>query len=115
MKIITNIWNKDINYARSNGIQRCWRKADILPEYWNSDINNDVGSASLPECDKKMSNKDCNNICRMINIMCVKVNDINADTNIAAYALQGYFFGDSDTDGLMYMEWKEMACNWINV
>ena len=47
VEILSNIWNKDGKYARSDGIQRCWSKADTLTDSWNADINNDVCSASL--------------------------------------------------------------------
>ena len=115
MEILANIWNKDINYARSDEIQRCWSKAYILPAFWNTDINNDVGSASLPEWDNNMGDKDCDNICRMLKIMCVKVNKSNSDTNIAAYEFQGSFFEDLDTNGLKDMLWEDMAHNWIGI
>ena len=89
MEITPIIWNKDRKYDRSDGIQQCWRKVDILPAYWNVDIKNDVGSASIPALDKKMSNKDCNNICHMLKMMRAKVNKRNSDTNSTVYALQG--------------------------
>ena len=89
MEILANIWNKDRKYARSDGINRCWRKADILPVSWNTDIKNYVRSASLPVWDNNMSNKDCNNISRMLKIMYVKVNERNVNTNRNTYALQG--------------------------
>ena len=87
MKIITNMWNKDRKYARSNGIQRCWRKTGIFIVSWNTDLNNDVGSESLPAWYKNMSDKDCNNICRMLMMMYVKVNESNADMNSTACEL----------------------------
>ena len=62
-----------------------------------------------------MSDKDCNNICRMLNNMCVKVNKSNADTNSTAYALQRSFVQDSDIDCLNYTEWEDMARNWIGI
>ena len=75
-----------------------------MPLFWNSDINNDVGSASLPAWYKKMSDKECKNICRILKMMCVKINKRNVDTNSTAYALQGSFFKDSDTNGLKETE-----------
>ena len=62
-----------------------------------------------------MSDKYCNNICRMLKIMCMKVNESNDDTNRNVYALQGSFVEDLDTDGLKETEWEEMAHNWINI
>ena len=115
MEIFANIWNKDVKYSRSNGIHRCWRKADILSTSWKVDINNDDGSAYLPVGDKNMSDNDCNNSYCMLKMMCVKVHKSNWDRNSTAYALQGSFGEDSDTDGLKDTEWGEMARNWVDI
>ena len=52
-----------------------------------------------------MSNKDWNNIFRMLNMMYVKVNNSKNYTNSTAYVSQGLFVGESDNDGLKDMEW----------
>ena len=49
MEIIAELWNTDGKYAKVDSIKRCWRKAKILPGAWEQDINNAVGSASLPD------------------------------------------------------------------
>ena len=40
MKILQQSWEWDHKYAYSHSIACCWRKADILPASWNTDINN---------------------------------------------------------------------------
>ena len=50
MIMIKFIWYIiDGRYVPTEGIQRCWRKANILPEIWNVDIKNAVVRASVPE------------------------------------------------------------------
>ena len=55
MKILHIIWSNNIKYATEAGIKRCWRKAGIIPPEWNQDIKNDVGSNSISEKDKRIS------------------------------------------------------------
>ena len=62
-----------------------------------------------------MSDNDCNNSYCMLKMMCVKVHKSNWDRNSTAYALQGSFGEDSDTDGLKDTEWGEMARNWVDI
>ena len=50
--ILKEMWDADNTYARSDGILRCWRKANILPISWELDIENAVGCASVPRKDK---------------------------------------------------------------
>ena len=52
MKNIKRVW--DEKYSR-NSIQHCWRKANILPVTWDSNINNSGGCVSLLEKMKIMS------------------------------------------------------------
>ena len=47
MCILDEIWSgRTGKFISDESIQRCWRKADILPLEWNLDIINKVGSAS---------------------------------------------------------------------
>ena len=100
MEILATIWNKDGKYAKIDVIKRCWRKAYILPASWNTDINNEVGSAYLPAHKKHLSNEDCDNICHILKNIWLKASARKTDTNNTAYELQGYFFEDTDTDNL---------------
>eukprot|EP00957_Ditylum_brightwellii_P057174 4332124-Ditylum_brightwellii.AAC.1 len=75
------MWSKDSKYAKVDGIKRCWRKADILPASWNADINNDVGSASLPKGDKKISDKDCDILCSLMKSIQLKASQGHLDTS----------------------------------
>jgi hypothetical protein len=53
------IWNDDGKYVKEDGLKRCWRKANILPPSWDTDINNEVGSSSMPDKDKRISKEAC--------------------------------------------------------
>ena len=55
MKILQPLWDGDNKYAYSDSSARCWQKADILPASWNADINNNVGSKSLSNNNKRIS------------------------------------------------------------
>jgi hypothetical protein len=57
VEILNEIWNNDGKYATTDGIMCCWRKADILPISWEANINNEVGSHSLANRDKTISNE----------------------------------------------------------
>ena len=104
MEILAGIWNKDRKYVNTDGIKRYWRKANILPADWTTNINNKVGSASLPAKDKQVSQEYCNNICSMLKTMCLKMNKSNDDTNTNAYTFQGSCLEDRDTDNLKESE-----------
>ena len=49
------IWDEHHGNYVTEGIHQRWRKADIFPEIWNSDINSEVGSASGLQKDKVVS------------------------------------------------------------
>ena len=50
MIMIKYIWDGIYGrYVSTEGIHHCWRKANILPEICNVDINNAVGRAYVPE------------------------------------------------------------------
>ncbi|MGH7954790.1 MAG: hypothetical protein ACREOZ_02395 [Gloeomargaritales cyanobacterium] len=69
MEILGDIWNKDGKYAKRESIQRCWRRTGILPERMNVDINNEVGSASLPEKNKQISKEACDELCHLLSTL----------------------------------------------
>ena len=68
MNILHEIWNvkEDGKYVSSDSIRRCWRKASILPVTWETDINNDVGSASLPKKLKMISKEQSDELCELM-------------------------------------------------
>ena len=65
MEMLKTVWDGD-KYVSQESISRCWRKADILPVTWNADINNEVGSASMPEKDKVVSKELLDEMCSLM-------------------------------------------------
>ena len=61
-----------------------------------ANINNNVGSKSLAQKDKAISREDCDSICHMIRLMCLKVEESNVDTNTEAPGLQVSFVKEDD-------------------
>ena len=116
IKILDSIWRKDSTYAKKDGIRRCWRKADILPSSWNADINNDVGSASLPECDKKLSEEDCSVLCNLMKSIQLKAKVEKLDTSRSgANCFENSFVCDPDAIYMPPTSWIDMATNWIDI
>ena len=52
------ISNKYGKYTKINIVNRCWRKAYILPVSWNKYTNNQVGSKSLLAHKNQVSNEE---------------------------------------------------------
>jgi hypothetical protein len=94
MAILYNLWEGDGKYATIAGVKRCWRKARILPIAWENDINNDVGSGSLPMRDKSLSIDDCQALCGLMRSLQVKADASGIDTGREAYGLEGSFLGE---------------------
>ena len=63
MIMLKSVWD---NSVTKECIQRCWRKADILPISWNADINNEAGSATVPLWDKTISKEACEDLCYLL-------------------------------------------------
>jgi hypothetical protein len=109
MEICDEIWSQDGKYAWLESIQRCWRKADILPVSWMADINNEVRSVSLPESAKKIDGEDCTALCNLMGKLFVVSKD---HAECSAPALDGSYVHETalpDNDIAMMME------EWINV
>jgi len=87
MKILHGIWSEDGKYATHDSIQRCWRKAAILPVSWGIEINQDVGSASMMAKDKMISKADCDYLCGLMGKLSMNVKETNMDTGTLAYRL----------------------------
>jgi hypothetical protein len=115
MQILHGIWSCDDNYAKVDGIKRCWRKADILPISWNQQINNEIGSDSLSDRDKKISDEDCNALCDLMKAIQFKSANIMIDTANIALSLQTSFAVDPDANILGNDDWRDMAINWIDI
>ena len=80
MEIIASIWNKDGNYSETNRIKRFRRNMYILPESWNTDVKNKVGSTYLLAHKNQLGNEDCNNTCCKLKKMRLKSNARKTDT-----------------------------------
>ena len=87
MQILHGIWSEDGKYATNDSIQRCWRKAAILPVSWDIEINQDVGSVSMTAKDKMISKADCDYLCALMGKLSTNVRESNIDTGTLAYGL----------------------------
>ena len=112
MNILKNLWIKDAKYAREDGIRRCWRKADILPLEMNTEINKELGQASVSADKKSLSTEDCEELCSLMKAIQLKTKDTEVDINSTAIALQGSFAGEH---GLNDKEMMDMALEWIEI
>jgi hypothetical protein len=56
---------------------RCWRKADILPISWESDINNEFGSRSLANRDNTICKEQCQELCGLFKHLMVRSRETN--------------------------------------
>ena len=90
MKILHVIWSNNGNYATEAGIKRCWRKAHIIPQSCNQDINNNVGSNSISEKDKRIRDNDCELLRTLMKKIQMKAVSACLDTSNTAVC-----FGDS--------------------
>jgi hypothetical protein len=66
MNMVLEVWNNDEKYAAPEGIQRCWRKSNILSAGMVQDIDNEVGSASMPESQKRISEEESTELCELL-------------------------------------------------
>ena len=113
--IIHHIWNEDDKYARVDGIKRCWRKADILPLSWVQDINNEVGSASMPDKDKRISKEECDELCRLLKSIQIKTRETGTNTATTAYGLADSFASEVEAQNISKENWEGMVENWIEI
>ena len=111
MRVLKEIWNTDGKYAREDGILRCWRKVDILLLVWQADIENSVGSESVPSQDKSLSQNDCSMICDLMMAMRVRAR-LNRVPG-SDHALVESFV--EDVEDYTEEEMISMANTWVNV
>jgi hypothetical protein len=114
MNLLQTVWKSETRYATTEAIQRCWRKAGILPIAVQADINNDIGSESVPNFMKQISKEDCNELCDLLMRM-VKVTSEN-EGNISEIppALNESYVTDRASP-LPAQEMTEMISNWLTI
>jgi hypothetical protein len=112
MVLLDNIWGRDGKYAAEDSVRCCWRKADILPPTWMADINNEVGSASLPEREKRISVEDCDQLCHLMKLLTTKAEESGLDTSREGYAMEGSFVAQHVMDDA---DLREIAEKWVDV
>lgn len=113
MKILDGMWKVDGKYARESGIQRCWRKAEILPIAMETKINAEVGTLSIPNSQKTLSKEDNDELCSLMANLHVKVNENEIDCVKVAVALQGSFV--ADIDPYSEEDYSAMAEMWVDI
>ena len=114
MVMLKHVWGgRSDRYITSEGIKRCWRKADILPQAWNLDINNDVGRASIPERQKVLSKKASDELCDLMSGIKLRANSSYIDVSSSTTNV----FKDSFvTDGdLSRDDIENMAEVWVDI
>jgi hypothetical protein len=74
MKILHSIWSKNNRYAREDGIQRCWRKAEILPEDWQNQLKEQLGRISMTVLKdmNKLSKEICDDFCNITKTISIR-------------------------------------------
>ena len=115
MIMLKEIWDGDTGkYISSDGIMRCWRKADILPITWNADINNEVGSGSLHgEKFKLVSKEASDELCFLMSNIQLQVSTGNF--NSAPKAIEVFQDSFATDSGLSNEDLGSIADVWINV
>jgi hypothetical protein len=64
---------------------------DILPPTWMAYIKNEVGSASLPEREKRIRVEDCDQLCHLMKLLTTKAEESGLDMSREGYAMEGSF------------------------
>ena len=112
MELLKEIWDGDRRYAHSAGILRCWRKANILPIGWETDIEMLVGRASVPEKVKQISAEDNAELCGLFKRCWGKFQETIEDGD-GSHGLAKSFADDPVP--LSRAELEEMATAWVFV
>ena len=74
------------------------------------EINNEVGSATLPDKAKKISDSECAELCSLMSALMTKVKETNVNTATTAFGLEGSFV----QDGLGAEDTREMVETWVD-
>ena len=112
MQLLKGIWDGDGRYAHSAGILRCWRKANILPIGWETEIENMVGRDSVPAKDKRISEEDSAELCGLFKKCWGNMQKTPEDAHSTNGLAQS--FAD-DPVPLSRVELEEMATAWVFV
>jgi hypothetical protein len=75
------------------------------------DINNDVGSASMSNKLKRISDEDCDDLCSLLKNLSTKVTNTRLDLSKEGHILQGSFVEETFNDS----ELRAMAEEWVDV
>eukprot|EP00978_Attheya_sp_CCMP212_P015923 scaffold41272_cov37-Attheya_sp.AAC.1 len=75
------------------------------------DINNDVGSASMSNKLKRISDEDCNDLCSSMKNFLTKVTNTRLALSKEGHVLQGSFVEESFDDS----ELRAVAEEWVDV
>jgi hypothetical protein len=114
MNLLVDVWADETKYCTTECIQRCWRKADILPVSINADINNSVGSATLPVRDKTITPAQCKELCDLlgqITLIC-KTNHLQNEPQPPAIRES---LMDDQGEALSQQQLNTVIKNWIEV
>jgi DDE superfamily endonuclease/Tc5 transposase DNA-binding domain len=111
MLIMKNIWQADQRYAKEDGIRRCRRKAKILPINMNTNIDAEIGSASMSESDKTLKKEDCDQLCELMTLLKVKATNASLDCNVNASVFQESFL--SEIEVFSTQDYNDMIDSWI--
>jgi hypothetical protein len=112
MNMVLQVWNNDEKYATPEGVRRCWRKANILPPGMDQDINNEIGSASMPESQKKISEEESSELCDLLKKLVV-VSDRYGEEQ--PRVLEESYASDRGREALSQHEIETMVGNWVSI
>jgi len=108
MEMIASIWmSVEEKYVSDTSVQRCWRKADILPATWNASINNNVGSAKVSKVDEDT----CVDLCNMMKSIKIAAEKVKLDV-VSNPIFDGSFVTDEE---FTEEEWEEIGSSWVDV
>jgi hypothetical protein len=108
MEMITTIWmSVDEKYVSDTSVQRCWRKADILPATWNACIENNVGSRKVSKVDVDT----CSELCSLMKKIKIEAEKVKLDV------VSNPIFDDSfvTDDDFNEEEWEEIGNSWVDL
>ena len=72
MEILDSIWDADDNYTKADSIRQCWKKSGALSPTAKADMNNEIGSFSMSEKKKIISNEESMELCALLSASTTK-------------------------------------------
>jgi hypothetical protein len=106
-----SIWKRDERYATVDGIRRCWRKSSILPLHMNTNIDAELGKASIALSDKTLKKEDSDQLCELMTVLKLKATRCSLDCNKQAIALKDSFVAQPEE--FTAHDYNAMIDNWI--